>query len=157
VTRDGDPIEARQPQDRANRASGEPTAGPGRSSIQTHAPSARSLGDFAIARAAVGPPGLRPGDRADASLPFATSLRPRGMPLRLTLSDRQVWAISARYQRASRVSISDSVDDVVVVVQNEQVPMRDVSQEVWGGLAAPFWAILHPAQAWRIFLPIPPK
>ena len=26
----------------------------------------------------------------------------------------------------------------------------------WSGIAAPFWAVLHPADAWRIFAPLPP-
>lgn len=30
------------------------------------------------------------------------------------------------------------------------------SPEVWGAIAAPFWALLHPTQAWRIIAPIPP-
>jgi hypothetical protein len=34
--------------------------------------------------------------------------------------------------------------------------MRDLSQDAWGGIAAPFWAIMHPKDAWRIFVPIPP-
>jgi hypothetical protein len=35
--------------------------------------------------------------------------------------------------------------------------MRDVSQDAWGGIAAPFWALLHPKDAWRILVPIPHK
>lgn len=27
---------------------------------------------------------------------------------------------------------------------------------VWGGIAAPLWAVLHPSQSWRIFAPLPP-
>jgi hypothetical protein len=27
---------------------------------------------------------------------------------------------------------------------------------VWPGLGAPFWAVLNPTQAWRIFAPLPP-
>jgi hypothetical protein len=29
------------------------------------------------------------------------------------------------------------------------------SPDVWLAIAAPFWALLHPTQAWRIFAPIP--
>jgi hypothetical protein len=28
---------------------------------------------------------------------------------------------------------------------------------MWTGILAPVWAIMHPAHAWRIFVPIPPK
>jgi hypothetical protein len=33
--------------------------------------------------------------------------------------------------------------------------MPGVYEEMWGGILAPVWAVLHPTQAWRIFLPIP--
>jgi hypothetical protein len=36
-------------------------------------------------------------------------------------------------------------------------PMRDPSQDVAAASRAPFWALAHPKDAWRIFLPIPPK
>jgi hypothetical protein len=26
----------------------------------------------------------------------------------------------------------------------------------WSGIAAPFWALAHPTEAWRIFAPLPP-
>jgi len=39
----------------------------------------------------------------------------------------------------------------------EALPMQDPVRDVWTGLAAPVWALLHPAEAWRIFLPIPPE
>ena len=31
-----------------------------------------------------------------------------------------------------------------------------VTPTVWGGIAAPFWAIFNPTQAWRIIAPFPP-
>ena len=40
-----------------------------------------------------------------------------------------------------------------VEVQGERVP---VTPNVWGGLAAPVWALFNPTQAWRIFAPVPP-
>jgi hypothetical protein len=46
---------------------------------------------------------------------------------------------------------------VLVIAPGEYAPMRDVSQDVGGGIVAPFWAIMHPKDAWRIFVPIPPK
>ena len=33
---------------------------------------------------------------------------------------------------------------------------RRRTPDVWMAIAAPFWALLHPTQAWRIFAPIPP-
>jgi hypothetical protein len=42
----------------------------------------------------------------------------------------------------------------------EEVEVRGrreaVTPKVWPGIAAPFWAIFNPAQAWRILAPFPP-
>lgn len=42
----------------------------------------------------------------------------------------------------------------------EEVQVRGrreaVTPKVWGGIAAPFWAIFNPTQAWRIIAPFPP-
>jgi hypothetical protein len=43
-----------------------------------------------------------------------------------------------------------------VEVQGARVPAPTFTPRVWPGIAAPFWALLHPTQAWRIFGPIPP-
>ena len=59
-----------------------------------------------------------------------------------------------------RVSLGDvdgSLEEVTVLAPTELVPMQDVYSEMWGGILAPFWALRHPTQAWRIFLPIPPE
>lgn len=42
----------------------------------------------------------------------------------------------------------------------EEVEVRGrreaVTPKVWPGIAAPFWAIFNPTQAWRILAPFPP-
>ena len=42
----------------------------------------------------------------------------------------------------------------------EEVEVRGrreaVTPKVWPGIAAPFWAIFNPTQAWRIIAPFPP-
>jgi hypothetical protein len=43
-----------------------------------------------------------------------------------------------------------------VEVEGERIPPPTFTPQVWPGIAAPFWALLHPTQAWRIFAPIPP-
>lgn len=43
-----------------------------------------------------------------------------------------------------------------VEVEGERIPTPKFTPEIWPGIAAPFWALLHPTQAWRIFGPIPP-
>ena len=51
--------------------------------------------------------------------------------------------------------ISD--EEILVKAPGMLAPMRDPSQDVGAGIFAPFWAIMHPKDAWRIFVPIPPK
>ena len=41
-------------------------------------------------------------------------------------------------------------------VEGARVPPPTFTPRVWPGIAAPFWALFHPTQAWRIFAPIPP-
>ncbi|MGH8178206.1 MAG: hypothetical protein ACREV5_18270 [Steroidobacter sp.] len=43
-----------------------------------------------------------------------------------------------------------------VEVEGVRGPPPPSTPEVWGAIAAPFWALLHPTQAWRILAPIPP-
>lgn len=53
----------------------------------------------------------------------------------------------------------DKLDDEnieEVQVEGAKVPPPTFTPRVWPAIAAPFWALLHPTQAWRIFAPIPP-
>jgi hypothetical protein len=43
-----------------------------------------------------------------------------------------------------------------VEVEGAREPPPNVTPNVWPGIATPFWALLHPSQAWRIFFPLPP-
>jgi hypothetical protein len=43
-----------------------------------------------------------------------------------------------------------------VEVEGAPVPPPTFTPRVWPAIAAPFWALFHPTQAWRIFAPIPP-
>jgi len=52
---------------------------------------------------------------------------------------------------------ADGLEEVTVTASEELLPVRDETQEIPGGVAALLWAITHPTQAWRIFLPIPPR
>lgn len=49
---------------------------------------------------------------------------------------------------------ADNLDEVEVEGRRER--RHPVTPNVWGGIAAPIWAVLHPTQAWRIFAPLPP-
>jgi hypothetical protein len=151
---------ARAPQPRVGALSGNRDAqvgSPGHVSLFVAASAAPRLGEFRRDSVAGNSLELQPFDRSGRVGPIRATVFQRGVPLQLTLTDQQMWAINMRHQNGSNNFGSSSIDDVVVLVQHQQVPMRDVSQDVWGGLAAPLWAILHPTQSWRIFLPIPPK
>jgi hypothetical protein len=82
---------------------------------------------------------------------------PINRPLRLTLSEAELLSIIARHQPGAINAVESQLEEILVTAPTELLPMRDTSQEVWGGIAAPVWALLHPTQAWRIFLPIPPE
>jgi hypothetical protein len=54
-------------------------------------------------------------------------------------------------------TVTSGLEEVIVTAPGELLPMDDVYDRMWGGILTPVWAILHPAEAWRVFLPIPPK
>jgi hypothetical protein len=79
-------------------------------------------------------------------------------PLDLLLTQSELRSIIHRYEERTGELLTAPIDDeVLVTAPGERAPMRDVSQDVPGGIFAPFWAIANPTQAWRIFAPIPPK
>ena len=49
---------------------------------------------------------------------------------------------------------SDNIEEIEV--EGARVPAPTFTPRVWPGIAAPFWALFHPTQAWRIFAPLPP-
>ena len=81
-------------------------------------------------------------------------------PLNLLLTQAELRSVVRSYEERTgeilTTPISDD-DEVVVTAEGQRAPMRDRSQDVMGGIAAPFWALVHPKDAWRIFVPIPPK
>ena len=79
------------------------------------------------------------------------------LPLSLKLTADQVQLLIKKYRPDIELLDADVDDQIIVTAPNELIPMRDMPREIWGGIAAPFWAIAHPTQAWRIFLPIPPR
>ena len=84
---------------------------------------------------------------------------PRDQPLDLLLTRSELEAFVRNYDTTTGRVLTAPIDDdeILVRARGMQAPMRDVSQDVWGGIAAPFWAIMNPKDAWRIFVPIPPK
>jgi hypothetical protein len=83
---------------------------------------------------------------------------PPPKPLNLLLTRDELRAIAERYVWvAPEPERANELEQVTVKAPSYLAPMRDPSQDVAGGIAAPFWALAHPKDAWRIFLPIPPK
>lgn len=58
----------------------------------------------------------------------------------------------------------DQINHVLAATFRENIEEVEVEGErnipttpqAWPGLLAPFWAMAHPTQAWRIFAPLPP-
>jgi hypothetical protein len=86
-----------------------------------------------------------------------------GKSLNLFLTREEMRALTNRYAwipqggEEYEGDPGDDPNEVTVRAPGPRLPMRDPSQDVPGGIAAPFWALAHPKDAWRIFLPIPPK
>lgn len=80
-------------------------------------------------------------------------------PLDLLLTQEELRSLVRRYEIRTGEVLTAPIDEdeVVVTGPRELAPMRDPSQDVWGAIAAPFWALMNPKDAWRIFVPIPPK
>jgi hypothetical protein len=73
------------------------------------------------------------------------------------LSAHDLDAIIVKHHAIAAVNDSTLLEAVEVTSPTELVPMHTPEREIWGGLAAPFWAIAHPTQAWRILVPMPPE
>jgi hypothetical protein len=81
-------------------------------------------------------------------------------PLNLLLTRAELLAVVRSYEARTGENLTAPIrdeDQVTVVAPVELAPMHDPVRDVGGGLFAPFWALLHPTQAWRIFAPIPPS
>jgi hypothetical protein len=80
-------------------------------------------------------------------------------PLDLRLTQSEMRALILDYEKRTGDVLTAPIEDdeVLVTAPGVRAPMRDPSQDVGGGILAPFWAIFHPKDAWRIFVPIPPK
>ena len=75
--------------------------------------------------------------------------------IQLTPTQAEIQTIIARYPMQTGSAVNRQLEEIVVTAPIEVLPVRDPTRDIWEGIAAPFWAMLHPTQAWRIFLPIP--
>ena len=63
-------------------------------------------------------------------------------------TSEQLNAILAASFRSEELEGVEVEGDRDRIVPNTPTP--------WGGIAAPFWAVLNPTEAWRIFMPLAP-
>lgn len=79
--------------------------------------------------------------------------------MNLLLTQAELRAVIRSHELRTGESFTDPIvdDEVLVTAPGVQAPMRDPSQDIGQGLFAPFWAVRNPRDAWRIFVPIPPK
>lgn len=84
---------------------------------------------------------------------------PNRRPFNFLLTQAEIRSLIGAYETRTGEVLTAPIleDEVLVTAPGVVVPMRDRTQEVWGGIAAPLWAIRNPTQSWRILLPIPPK
>ena len=80
-------------------------------------------------------------------------------PMNLLLTQAELRSVVRNYEVRTGEDHSAPVTDEEILVRAPGLlaPMRDPSQDVGAGIFAPFWAIMNPKHAWRIFVPIPQK
>jgi hypothetical protein len=71
--------------------------------------------------------------------------------LDLRVGDVRSYMMPDEYAQALGAPDADK-NTVVVEAKRELLPMKS-EQPVPGGIIAPFWALAHPLQSWRIFVP----
>jgi hypothetical protein len=71
------------------------------------------------------------------------------------LSAAELDSVIAKHRAVLASTSSSQLEEVVVTRPAELLPVHSQTRDVWPGIAAPFWAIMHPTQAWRILMPIP--
>lgn len=106
------------------------------------------------------PPSISSPETAKPSLSASlNATRAAPQPLNLLLTQSELIAVVRNYERKTgEIHTAPFADEeILVTAPGYLAPMRDSSQDVAGGIVAPFWAIMHPKDAWRIFVPIPPK
>jgi len=73
-------------------------------------------------------------------------------PLKLQVGDVRKYMMPSEYNMA--VGAPDAEKTTIVVEGQRVLPVKS-TDPVAPGIIAPFWAVAHPTQAWRIFVPDP--
>jgi len=98
-------------------------------------------------------------EQAVAAIPHSAPANVKPLWLPRTRSDWDSIASKARLTATGPGSgLDGQLEEITVTAPAELLPMNEnIYDGMWGGLLAPVWALMHPTQAWRIFLPIPPE
>jgi hypothetical protein len=96
------------------------------------------------------------GGAAHADDVAATDTTPAASAKPLDLRPPDITKLYTSRQLADLLEDLEKKHIEEVEVEGARVPPPTFTPRVWPAIAAPFWALLHPTQAWRIFAPIPP-
>lgn len=100
-------------------------------------------------------PGVRQLDTLPVSTPVSTYVPSQQAVRRLDLRAPDVTKIYSAQQLRSLLMQASGAE--LEEVQVRRPYTQPATPAVWRGIAAPFWAVLHPLQAWRILAPLPPE
>lgn len=92
-----------------------------------------------------------PAPTSTAVIPAKTA--PPRKPLDLRAPQVTHLYTSEQLNKILSTSLREDIEEVEVESKREH---PTDSPDVWPGIASPVWAMLNPAQSWRIFAPLPP-
>jgi hypothetical protein len=101
------------------------------------------LGDIAAA-----------GDRPKVDPPKQSATAPKRLDLRAP--DITKVLSQAQLKEVLSKTLDPRIEEVEVEGRRSGQQPPPSSPTVWPTIAAPFWAVLHPTQSWRIVAPMPP-
>ena len=91
---------------------------------------------------------------ADSLADDAATATPPPKPL--DLRPPQITRLYTPRQLENLIARMEAKNIEEIEVEGARIPPPTFTPRVWPGIAAPFWALFHPTQAWRIFAPIAP-
>jgi hypothetical protein len=81
---------------------------------------------------------------------------PQRKPLDLRAPDITKLFSQQELQRLLAKTVDPDIEEVEVEGARDRAVRPPDTPTAWPGILAPFWALTHPTQAWRIFAPLPP-
>ncbi|HEY4368107.1 MAG TPA: hypothetical protein VGN07_12820 [Steroidobacteraceae bacterium] len=94
------------------------------------------------------------GDRPKVDPPKQIAAAPKRLDLRAP--DITKVFSPAQLNEVLSKALDPRIEEVEVEGRRSGQPVPPSSPTVWPAIAAPFWAVMHPTQSWRIVAPMPP-